>query len=78
MTQVLNKNQQIKVVFKNQEGDQKELTLTVSQLISSTEDDLYEILESSVPCSCSPNESVNFCECEPNYEDFTISHLIVI
>lgn len=67
-------NEKIKVLFKNNKGDTTSITITVLELLKNTDDDLYELLDSSVPCtsaSCN-NESQNFCDCGSHFEDYEI------
>ena len=62
----------ITLVFKNKEGNFKELTVTVKDLLERTLDDFYEDLEDECTSSGCNNESQNFCDCGASYEDYEI------
>lgn len=65
---------EVQIIFKNDKGEQKEITVSVNQLLLQTTDDFYEWLDDTEPCisaSCN-NESQNFCDCGSVYEDYTI------
>jgi hypothetical protein len=66
---------EVTIVFKNNEGKTEQLTITIRQLLDRTAEDLHEMLEDNVPCSCI-NEGQNFCECNPYFEDYEIVELI--
>lgn len=70
-------NEEVKILFKNKEGKTEEITITVNQLLESTKDDLYEMLEETIPCTCNINESCNHCECNLNFEDYEIVEVVV-
>lgn len=72
--------EEVKIIFKNTEGQKKEITITVDKLLESTKDDLYEMLEETRPCtsaSCN-NESQNFCDCGGVFEDYVIDEVLVM
>lgn len=62
----------ITLVFKNKEGNFKELTVTVKDMLERTLDDFYEDLEDECTSSGCNNESQNFCDCGASYEDYEI------
>ncbi|MGV8877697.1 MAG: hypothetical protein ACOH2A_01570 [Sphingobacteriaceae bacterium] len=70
---------EIKIIFKNSDGAKEELTITVDKLLESTKDDLYELLEETIPCTSSGcnNESQNFCDCGGSFEDYLIDEVVV-
>jgi hypothetical protein len=72
--------EEVKIIFKNSEGEKQELTITIDKLLDSTKDDLYEMLEESTPCTSSScnNESQNFCDCGGNFEDYLIDEVLVV
>lgn len=70
-------DEEVKILFKNEEGKTEKITITVNQLLESTKDDLYEMLEETIPCTCNINESCNHCECNPNFEDYEIVEVLV-
>lgn len=64
----------VTIVFKNTEGKEAKITITVKNLLKNTSDDFYEWLDDSEPCtsaSCN-NESQNFCDCGTSYKDYEI------
>lgn len=66
----------VTLIFKNKEGDKKELILTVKDMLERTLEDFYEDLEpecTSVSCN---NESQNFCDCGAVYEDYEIDEVL--
>jgi len=70
----LYKKQEVNIVFKNTDGDIKEITVTVEQLLEENSDQFYEWLDDTAPCtsaSCN-NESNNFCDCGSSFEDYEI------
>jgi hypothetical protein len=62
----------IDLIFKNKEGDFKKITITVKDMLERTLDDFYEDLEDECTNSGCNNESQNFCDCGPSYEDYEI------
>ena len=68
---------EVKILFKNEEGKTELITITVNQLLEYTKDDLYEMLEETVECTCNINESCNHCECNPNFEDYEIVEVLL-
>jgi hypothetical protein len=69
--------EEVKIIFKNSEGQKEEMTITVDKLLESTKDDLYEMLEYTRPCtsaSCN-NENQNFCDCGGSFEDYVIDEV---
>ena len=68
--------EKVTLMFKNKEGDKKELVLTLKYLIERCLDDFYEDLESECTSSGCNNESQNFCDCGPEYEDYEITEVI--
>lgn len=75
----MNLENEIKIVFKNNEGNKKEIIITVKQLLENTTDDFYKLLDDSEPCtsaSCN-NESQNFCDCGSSFEDYEICELLI-
>ena len=72
--------EEVKIIFKNSEGQKEEMTITVDELLENTKDDLYEMLENTLPCtsaSCN-NESQNFCDCGGSFEDYVIDEVFVV
>jgi hypothetical protein len=71
---------EIKIIFKNPEGKKEELNITIDKLLESTKEDLYDMLEETIPCQSSScnNESQNFCDCGPLFEDYTIDEVLVM
>ena len=72
--------EEVKIIFKNSEGQKEEMTITVDELLENTKDDLYEMLENTRPCtsaSCN-NESQNFCDCGGSFEDYVIDEVFVV
>lgn len=69
----------VKIVFKNEAGLKKNFTITVNQLIDYSRVDLHELLEASNPCTSSGcnNESNNFCDCAPEFEDYYIDEILI-
>lgn len=70
---------EVKIIFKNDEGKTAEITITVNQLLDKTRDDFHEMLDDSEPCtsaSCN-NESQNFCDCGSSFEDYEIVEVLV-
>lgn len=72
-------NEEVKIIFKNDEGKTAEITITVNQLLDKTKDDFYEMLEETIPCNSSScnNESQNFCDCGSNFEEYEIVEVLV-
>ena len=73
----MNLENEVKIVFRNDEGKTKEIMVTVRQLLENTTDDFYEWLDDTEPCtsaSCN-NESQNFCDCGSSFEDYEISSI---
>ena len=70
----MNLEGEVKIIFKNTEGDTKNIIVTVQQLLENTSDDFYEWLDDSEPCTSSGcnNESQNFCDCGSQFEDYTV------
>ena len=69
----------VTIVFKNTEGKEAKITITVKDLLENTSDDFYEWLDDSEPCtsaSCN-NESQNFCDCGSEFEDYEICELLI-
>ena len=65
---------EVSILFGNNHGKTKEITVTIEQLLENTTDDFCEWLENTEPCtsaSCN-NESQNFCDCGASFEDFEI------
>ena len=72
--------EEVKIIFKNSEGQKEEMTITIDKLLESTKDDLHEMLEETRPCtsaSCN-NESQNFCDCGGSFEDYLIDEVLVV
>jgi hypothetical protein len=70
---------EVNILFRNNHGKTKEITIKVRQLLEKTIDDFQEMLENNEPCvssSCN-NESQNFCDCPPLFEDFEIIGLTI-
>lgn len=70
---------EVKIVFKNDEIKIKDITVTVKQLLENTTEYFYELLNNTEPCtsaSCN-NESQNFCDCGSSFDDYIISELLV-
>ena len=72
--------EEVKIIFKNSEGDKQQLTITIDKLLDSAKDDLYEMLEGTTPCTSSScnNESQNFCDCGGSFEDYLIDEVLVV
>jgi hypothetical protein len=68
----------ITLVFKNPKGDKKKINVTIRELLNSSNDDLHDLLESLYPCQSSScnNESNNFCDCEPIFDDYKIEEVL--
>jgi hypothetical protein len=66
-------NDIVEIVFKKDYNFQT-IRITVEDLLLKTEEDLFEILESTIQCTSSScnNESQNFCDCPPLFEDYKI------
>ena len=62
---------EVKIIFINKDGIKKDIEITIDKLLDSTKDDLYELLENTIPCTCS-----EFCECDPNFEGYEVSEMI--
>lgn len=62
---------EVKLIFENDNGLSASITITVETLLEYNQDDFYEMLEETIPCSCT-NESQSFCECNTNFEDYNI------
>lgn len=70
----------VKVIFKNNEGETKYIIVTVKKFINLTEDDLLELLEDTVPCisaSCN-SENQNYCDCGSSFEDYEIHEVLFL
>jgi hypothetical protein len=67
------------VIFRNEKGDEKTITITADELLDYTRDDLYDLLEGYAPCTSSGcnTESQNFCDCGLEFEDYVISGLVI-
>ena len=66
--------QNINIVFKNDNGETREITVSAKQLLENNTDQFYEWLDDTQPCtsaSCN-NESQNFCDCGSSFEDYEI------
>jgi len=70
--------EQVKIVFKNDEGKTIEMEITVKQLLENTSDDFYEWLDDSENCTSSScnNESQNFCDCGSQFEDYKVFEVL--
>lgn len=69
----------VTLMFKNTDGKEAKITITVKDLLENTSDDFYEWLDDSEPCtsaSCN-NESQNFCDCGSKFEDYEICELLI-
>jgi hypothetical protein len=75
----MNLTEEVKIIFKNSVGLKQELTITIDKLLDSTKDDLYEMLEETVPCTSSGcnTEAQNFCDCGENFSDYLIDEVLV-
>ena len=67
----------VTLVFKNKEGDKKELILTVKDMLERCLDEFYEDLEGECTSSGCNNESQNFCDCGADYEDYEITEVVL-
>jgi hypothetical protein len=69
-------NQNVKLVFENEQGNSTDLFISTRLLVEKNIDDLYEMLEDDCcdSASCN-NESQNFCDCPPQYEDYSLKFL---
>ena len=67
----------VTLIFKNKEGDKKELKLTVKDMLKRTLEDFYEDLEYECTSSGCNNESQNFCDCGAVYEDYNITEVVL-
>jgi len=67
-------DKKVTLVFKNKEGNKKEIETTFIELLNKTIDDYYEDLESTCGCTSSGcnNENQNFCDCGPMFENYII------
>jgi hypothetical protein len=67
---------EVKIIFKTENGNTAAITITVNQLLESKKDDLYEMLEETIPCTCNINECCNHCDCNLNFEDYVIAEVM--
>lgn len=67
----------VTLIFKNKEGDKKELVLTVKDMLERTLEEFYEDLEDECTNSGCNNESQNFCDCGAVYEDYEITKVVL-
>ena len=77
---IMSLKREVKILFKNNEGNTAEITITLETLLDKTSDDFFEILEDTIPCtsaSCN-NESQNFCDCGGNFEDYEIYDVVLL
>lgn len=67
-------NKTVRIIFKNDTGDIKHISISMEQLLEYTSNDFYEWLDNTSPCTSSScnNESQNFCDCGGNFEDYEI------
>lgn len=65
------------LVFKNGDGDKKELEITFKDLLDRNIKDYYDDLEDECTSSSCNNESQNFCDCGLQYEDYEISEVVL-
>jgi hypothetical protein len=74
----MNLDNEVKIVFKNDVCETKEITVTVKQLLENTTEDFYEMLDNTESCTSSScnNESQNFCDCGSSFEDYQIIEVI--
>jgi hypothetical protein len=70
-------NSDITLIFKDKEGNKKELTITVMNMLQTTLEDLHERLEDDCSSSGCNNESQNFCDCGQSYEDYELDDIIL-
>ena len=70
-------DEEITLLFKNKEGKKLELQLSVKDMLERTLEDFYEDLEYGCTSSSCHNESQNFCDCPPQYEDYVIDGIII-
>jgi len=64
----------VEIVFENNERKTKTIDITINDLIDKDRDDIYDLLESTEPCTsggCN-TESQNFCDCGGQFDDFII------
>ena len=71
-------NDNVKVVFKDSKENVLSIIISVNQLLEYTKEDLYDLLEESTPCKSSScnNESQNFCDCDPLYEEYEVFEIL--
>jgi hypothetical protein len=69
-------NNKVKLIFADDKGNTKELETTFKELIDSSEMGLNEQLEDD--CNDSSCKVNNFCECEPMYENYSITEVVVL
>lgn len=74
---VIKMEDDVVVVFKNKEGETVELSTTARFIIENTSEDLYDMLEKTKHCTSSScnNESQNFCDCGPNFDEYEINEI---
>lgn len=68
----------IELVFENPKGEVKKTIYSFETLLDKTLEDVYEDLEDECNSSGCNNESQNFCDCGPQYEDFNIKEFNVL
>ena len=68
----------VSVVFKNNNNESIQLTITVKDLLDKTREDLHEMIEPDCTSSSCNNESQNFCDCGPVFEDYEIAEVKVL
>ena len=74
----MNLQENVRILFKDSDGNKAEIEITIKQLLENNEDDFYEWLYDSEPCtsaSCN-NESQNFCDCGSSFEDYKIYEVV--
>lgn len=68
----------VRLIFSDKEGNKKELTITVMDMLERSLCDFYEDLEEQCTSSGCNNESQNFCDCDAAYGDYEIIEIIEI
>lgn len=74
----MNLKTKIELILKNKEGDVKKVEYSFKNLLNKTIEDIYDELEEECTSSGCNNESQNFCDCGPQYEDFEIKEFNVL
>ena len=66
---------EVTLVFKNKEGDKREIKTTFKEMLVNDIGDYYDELEVECTNSGCNNETQNFCDCGPEFEDYEASDI---